>query len=92
MALSNSDRMSGGLTHCRHVDRLLISSCPFPSVRLNNGVEQYRTLSWLHHMSAELQSRSRFNLDERLVEETRSRGMITQLLLFTRDRSRILRL
>jgi len=32
------------------------------------------------------ESRSRFNQDERLVEETCSRGMVTELLLFTRDR------
>ena len=56
----------------------------FPSVHLNNGVEQYRTLSWIDDMSAELQKRSRFNQDERLVEETRLRGMVTELLLFKR--------
>jgi hypothetical protein len=56
----------------------------FPSAHLNNGVEQYRTLSWIDDMSAELQKRSRFNQDERLVEETRLRGMVTELLLFTR--------
>src|ERR1017187_11017787 len=59
MALGNSDRMSCGLTHCPHVDRLLMSSsllpeCP-PQQRRR---ERYQTLSKIHHMSAGLQSRS----------------------------------
>jgi len=54
MALGNSDRMSCGLTHCRHFDRLLISSSLLPECPVNNGVEQYQTLSWILHMSAEL--------------------------------------
>jgi hypothetical protein len=86
MALENSDLTSCGLAHWRYVDRLLISSSRLPECPVNNGVEQHRTLSWIHHMSAELKSRSRFNQDERLVEETCSRGMLTKVLLFTRDR------
>src|ERR1700693_5648838 len=50
MALGNSDRISCGLTHCRQVDRLLISSSLPPSVWVNNGVEPYRTLSCPSHV------------------------------------------
>jgi hypothetical protein len=40
MSLGNSDKMSYGLTHCPHVDGLLISTGLLPRVSvLNNGVD-----------------------------------------------------
>jgi hypothetical protein len=58
MSLGNSDKMSYGLTHCPHVDRLLISTGLLPRVSVlnkgvDNGVERL-ILSWIHDMSAEL--------------------------------------
>jgi hypothetical protein len=71
MALGNSDQTSRGLTHCPHVDRLLISSSLLPECPVNNGVDKGIELccgsipcpqNYVRRiMSAELQSRSRFD-------------------------------
>ena len=75
MALSDSDGMSCGLTHRRHVDRLLISSslipqCPPQQRRRtvsNSAVDR-------SHVRRIYTVDQRFNRDDGLVEETARAG------------------